>query len=63
MEPAFVQMISPGLTILIERGLEGQHHSIQQFIENMGHDGFLRAPEPEDANGPAHRTSLLDTPE
>jgi hypothetical protein len=32
-EAAFVKMILPGLTILVECGLEGQHHVIQKLVK------------------------------
>jgi hypothetical protein len=61
-ETIFVNVVPPRLAVHIEGGLEGQHHSIHQFVEYAGHGGMLLSPKPEHSDGPARWTPLLDTP-
>jgi hypothetical protein len=61
-EAAFVKMIPPGLTILVECGLEGEHHAIQKLVKNERHGGLVLTPEPENSNWPVRWTPLLDAP-
>jgi hypothetical protein len=61
-ETIFTNVVPPRLAVLVEGGLEGQRHLIQQFIEDGGHGGMLCSPWPENPNWPIRGTSLLDTP-
>jgi hypothetical protein len=59
---AFEKVVVTRLAVLVERGLEGQSHSIQQLIENSGHGGIRLSPEPVYSDRPVRWTPLLNTP-